>query len=195
MTNKYTYSVPFTEEELYQAYVVDGLNQHECAERLGVTQKVIWRAMKKMGIPARVAAKRDQRGEKNSSWKGGRILVNHKTKDGHRYLSSRNANKGYYMVRVPEHPHANRYGYVFEHVKVALDAAGMGVLPESCCIHHINFIKLDNRPENLIVCEKARHREYHAKLESVIGELFDKGIVGFDPEIGYFVRGGDAECQ
>lgn len=48
----------------------DGSTQTEIADDLGVSQKVIWKLMKNHRIPARIAAKRDQRGEKNSSWKG-----------------------------------------------------------------------------------------------------------------------------
>jgi hypothetical protein len=46
-----------------------GATQAETAAAAGTTQKVIWRLMRHHGIAARVAAKRDQRGPKNSSWK------------------------------------------------------------------------------------------------------------------------------
>jgi len=52
--------------ELY----LSGMTQCEIGERLGVSQKVIWKLMVRHGLKARVAAKRDQSGEKNSSWKG-----------------------------------------------------------------------------------------------------------------------------
>lgn len=189
MSNKYTYSVPFTEEQLYQAYVVDGLNQYETASQLGVTQKVIWRALKKMGIPARKAIKRNQTRENNSSWKGGRTLVNYKTPAGYRYLSDRNDNKGYYMVRMPEHPNAGGNGYVFEHVVIALRSAGRESIDrETECVHHINFVRTDNREENLLLCLKSKHREYHGNLENLVGKLLDLGIVGFDTERGYYIR-------
>jgi hypothetical protein len=188
MSNKYTYSVPFTEEQLYQAYVVEGLSQHETAAKLGTTQKVIWRALKKMGIPARKAVKRNQYGENNSSWKGGRTLVNYKTPYGYRFLSDRNEDKGYYMVRMPDHPNAGKNGYVFEHIVVALNSAGRDKLEPSECVHHINFVRTDNRPENLCICNKDKHREYHGKLENVVGELFDQGVIGFDSELGYFIK-------
>ena len=48
----------------------DGKTQAEIAGELGVTQKVIWRLMKHHGLTARVAAKRNQRGERNDTWKG-----------------------------------------------------------------------------------------------------------------------------
>ncbi|QYK68299.1 HNH endonuclease [Paenibacillus sp. S02] len=188
MANKYTYSVPFTEEELYTAYVIDGLSQDECAVRFGTTQKVIWRAMKKMGVPTRKAIKRNQYGENNSSWKGGRVLVNHKTPNGHRFLSSRNESKGYYMVRQPDHPHANKNGYVFEHIVVALKAAGREKLDPDECVHHIDFVRTNNSPENLIICSKNKHREYHGKLESLVGEMLDKGLVEFDSDLGYYIK-------
>ena len=49
-----------------------GATQAEIALALGTTQKVIWNLMVRHDIPRRVAAKRDQRGEKNSSWRGDR---------------------------------------------------------------------------------------------------------------------------
>lgn len=52
--------------ELYE----NGLNQAEVGEKLGVSQKVISSVFKRNNYKARVAAKRDQRGENNSSWKG-----------------------------------------------------------------------------------------------------------------------------
>lgn len=44
--------------------------QFEIAAALGTTQKVIWRLMTRHGIGARVAAKRNQWGAANHSWKG-----------------------------------------------------------------------------------------------------------------------------
>lgn len=52
--------------ELYQS----GLTQSEIAEIFGTTQKVIFNAMQRNGIKARVAAKRNQFGELNHQWKG-----------------------------------------------------------------------------------------------------------------------------
>ena len=69
MSNRYTYSIPFTKEQLLLDYSA-GLTQHEIAIRYSTTQKVVWSAMRKFGIVARVAAKRNQRGDRNDSWKG-----------------------------------------------------------------------------------------------------------------------------
>ena len=48
-----------------------GMTQVEVAAELGVTQKVIWKLMIRHDIPRRPQIKRDQRGARNSSWKGG----------------------------------------------------------------------------------------------------------------------------
>ena len=53
-----------------QALYVAGMTQAEIACHLGLTQKVIWNLMRRHGINARVAAKRDQAGQRNSSWRG-----------------------------------------------------------------------------------------------------------------------------
>lgn len=48
----------------------DGLTQNEVAMAIGLSQKVVWNVMRRHGIAARVAAKRNQMGEANHSWKG-----------------------------------------------------------------------------------------------------------------------------
>ena len=96
MSNKYTYSVPFTEEELYEDYVNQVMSQAEIARKYGVSQKVVWRALHKMGIPTRKAYKRNQKGPLNSNWKGGRVLDNKRT-----YKTSYQT-QGYMLIRKPE---------------------------------------------------------------------------------------------
>ena len=49
----------------------DGHTQTEIAKLLGTTQKIIWNLMRRSGIKARIAAKRNQRGPNNHMWKGG----------------------------------------------------------------------------------------------------------------------------
>ncbi len=53
-------------ESLYQ----EGMTQIEVARDLGVGEKVIWNLMRRHGIKARTAAKRNQWGEANTGWKG-----------------------------------------------------------------------------------------------------------------------------
>jgi len=73
--------------------------------------------------------------ERNNFWKGGRYKGFH----------------GYVYIYMPEHPRADKYHhrYVAEHVLVWEQAHGQP-LPEGYLIHHLNGIKDDNRPENLV---------------------------------------------
>lgn len=47
-----------------------GMTQLEVGASLGVSQKVVYNLMRRHGISTRARVKRDQRGEKNASWKG-----------------------------------------------------------------------------------------------------------------------------
>ena len=56
-------------ESMYNSF----MTQEEIGKELGVHQRTIFYFMKKNGIKARVAAKRDQIGNKNQYWKGDKI--------------------------------------------------------------------------------------------------------------------------
>lgn len=183
MTNQYTYRAPCTEEELFEMYVNKNMTQDEIAEKLGTTQKVIWRALKKMGISSRVAKKRDQRGKKNSSWRGGRVLAANKAK------GTRFSDGGYWYIRIPNHPHANKGGYVAEHVVVACRKYGRE-LQNGECVHHLDMDKHNNSAENLIICDRKMHRNYHLQLELIAIRLFRDGMVIFDEKANEYRMGG-----
>jgi HNH endonuclease len=80
------------------------------------------------------------RGERNSNWKGGRIV----------------ASNGYVMVKRPGHHLADCRGYVYEHRIVAEEKLGRHLLPGEV-VHHVNGIKSDNRPENIEVLSSTAH--------------------------------------
>lgn len=67
----------------------------------------------------------------------------------------------YALVSQRNHPraHANN-GVVLEHILVVERALGHA-LPPGACVHHVNHIRKDNRPENLVVCQDAA---YHSLL-------------------------------
>ena len=55
---------------LFELYYEKFNTQDAIAEKLGTTQKVVFNNMKRYGMKARVAAKRNQWGDKNHNWKG-----------------------------------------------------------------------------------------------------------------------------
>lgn len=60
-------------ETVRRLYCECGMSQLEIAAEIGVSQSLICIFMKRFGIKARVAAKRDQSREKNSTWKGAAV--------------------------------------------------------------------------------------------------------------------------
>ena len=101
--------------------------------------------------------KKDQNSkEKNINWKGGRYKQV----------------KGYILILKPEHPFADKQGYVFEHRLVMEKYLGRYLHCKER-IHHINEIKDDNRIENFILFKDGnKHCWFHRKN----GE-YHKGIV------------------
>ena len=82
-------------------------------------------------------------GQRHSNWKG-RIRIP----------------KGYIFLRIPEHPNANKIGYVLEHVYVMSKSIGRP-LRHNETVHHKNGIRDDNRLENLELMERAGHTTHH----------------------------------
>ena len=73
--------------EKYRAQIDDQLltklhesggTQEECAKALGVSRKVIFNALKRLGIATHKAAKRDQSGDKNTGWRGSEATLSNK---------------------------------------------------------------------------------------------------------------------
>lgn len=78
-------------------------------------------------------------GKDHPNWKGGRRIDN-----------------GYVVILNRDHPRAGRDGYVLEHILIWEQFHGKP-LPKGWIIHHLNGIKDDNRPSNLIGLPNKKH--------------------------------------
>ena len=98
------------------------------------------------------------KGKKNATWKSDRKIS--------RY--------GYIQVRVLDHPFRDRGDFVFEHRLVAekylltdeyaVTIDGKRYLSPKYVVHHKNFDRQDNRPENLMIMTKGEHQRLHTKM-------------------------------
>lgn len=89
-------------------------------------------------------------GEKSHNWKGGR---HSHTMHGHKY----------WMIKADGHPHADKRGYIHEHVLVMEKHIGRYLLDREQ-VHHINNDGLDNRIENLMLFDSfSDHIKHHVK--------------------------------
>lgn len=93
-------------------------------------------------------------GENNPNWQGGRIVDN----------------VGYAHVRVkPSGPNP----YRLEHHIVWEQSHGKP-LPKGWVVHHLNGVKDDNRPENLLGISRRDHHTQHRAYEARIRQLEDE---------------------
>lgn len=92
------------------------------------------------------------------------VQLQHGTRwKGGRYVNS----YGYALVYMPEHPRIQGRGYVLEHVLVAEKKLGRPI-QNGERVHHINGIKTDNNPENLMVfSSESEHQKEHQRLAHI----------------------------
>lgn len=84
------------------------------------------------------------KGEQSRMWKGGRW----QDKDG------------YIRVFIEKHPRLTTRRDIFEHILIVEKKLGR-YLKKGEVVHHINGIRNDNRPDNLIVISRAKHLRTH----------------------------------
>lgn len=75
--------------------------------------------------------------------------------------------QGYIRIYVPNHPRADVYGYVFEHIFKAETALGKS-LPEKAEVHHHDENPGNNPNSNLVICQdRAYHRLLHVRMRVI----------------------------
>lgn len=141
-----------SKQQVEELYIEKKLNTYEIATIAGVSPMVVRYWLDKLGVKKRNISEAlklaylrgrkpdcNLKGEQSPAWKGGRIK----------------APGGYIQIYKPDHPRAVRK-YVLEHVLVLEEQLGRYLLSNEIG-HHLNGIKSDNRPKNLVAIPKGRH--------------------------------------
>lgn len=72
--------------------------------------------------------------------------------------------KGDYLyAKIPQHPKANKNGYVLEHRIVMENRIGR-LLLENEEVHHIDENRHNNNPENLEIMIRGEHQRFHKTI-------------------------------
>lgn len=149
-------NIKWDKDILYELYHNQGLNSNEIGRRYGTVGSAVRLAMSRLGVLTRTISEATK-GERHYGWKGGVNKTSH----------------GYIEVYLPEHHKAGKRGYVRQHILVWEQAYGRE-LADGEAVHHLNGVKDDNRPENLIAMSKKSHDRFIPLLQSRIRELEDK---------------------
>lgn len=89
-----------------------------------------------------------QKGEKNPAYNGGKYICN-----------------GYYTLFMPNHPFRDVKNMVYEH-RFVMECKLGRYLTNKECVHHIDFNKLNNEPNNLMLfASNSEHLKYHNQLK------------------------------
>ena len=95
--------------------------------------------------------------------------------------SRRKDHNGYWLVKVRE----GGGRWEKEHVLVAEGELGRKLAPDEH-VHHINGVKVDNRPQNLVVLTKSQHARAHGSLNALLPALISGGFIEFDHKAGTY---------
>lgn len=149
--------------ELQRLYTQEELTPTQIAQRMNFSVMGIDGALRRFGIPRRyrsILPTSYGKREAHPNWKGGR------------HINS----QGYVLVLDPEHPHTTQSGYVREHILI-WEKTHNKPLPKGWVIHHLNGIKNDNRPQNLVAMPLKSHSP------KLLEELLKKRIRELECEI------------
>ena len=126
-----------TKSVLFNLYIKDKRTPVSIAKRFFISHQSVRRRLKKHKIKVRNSSD-VRKGKKPSNYKGWKNL------------------EGYVLIVCPTHPHRSKQNYVFQHRLVVEKKLGR-YLTKQEIVHHLNGIRNDNRPENLVVTNRQSH--------------------------------------
>lgn len=150
------------QQEVVERYK-DGESATKIAKSMGLYTTSVTRVLKRRGV-----AMRTHKGKNHPMWKGGR----HK-----KY--------GYVKIWMPEHPRANNIGYVSEHVLVA-ERIYKRPIKKSENVHHIDFTRDNNKPDNLWVANNKDHHIAERSIQRLVKPLLERGVIKFNRKKGIY---------
>lgn len=169
----------FTKEDLIREYYGGDKTMKEVGQALGVAAGTVYNYFKKWGLEPRKGFTEKGRASVIESNRGHMPTKVEWTDEMRHRLSEAKRGKfvkpskygghtkkhpaGYVMVYAPDNHRATAEGYVMEHILVAEEMLGRPLTDDEC-VHHINWIKDDNRTENLRVMTKSEHMSYHMNV-------------------------------
>ena len=156
---------PQIEKQISKLYLEGQLASTEIAEKLHIRLRLVTSAITRMNIARpiseaiRLSFRKGRsfqpKGEDSPYWRGGRYC-----------------NQGYIRVYAPNHPRARAVNrlYVAEHILV-WEKTHNQYLPKDRVVHHLNGIKSDNRPDNLIAMPVGKHMKIIPEMAKKIRNL------------------------
>lgn len=135
-------------ELLKRLYSEEKMSLREIGKQLNCASTVIAARLKGFGVMRSVNEAQNLRRAQNWNLRGGKKINT----------------AGYVMVYRPGHPRTNKNtNAVLEHILV-WEEYHKKPLPKGYHIHHLNGIKTDNRPSNLVALPPTSHHEKHLSL-------------------------------
>ena len=166
--------------ELIELYNVQKMTMKEISKYLGVSIGSVHNYIKKYGIKSRprMTDEVKKRISKTKTGVPSKLKGVKRTEETKKKISESKKGKffkkskygghtktrsdGYIAVYVPQHPGANKDGYVMEHILVMEEHIGR-YLTEDEVVHHVNRNRSDNRIENLRLMTFSEHASIHMK--------------------------------
>ena len=190
LRNMHRYGIPAKPRKLYMAeqnpstvaklaeakrlYFEENMSCWDIQQRLDISFYTLQRLFRDNGLKFRSSTESMRLAYSKYQTMGFQKGINHHRFNGHR--ATRNT-RGYILVFQPSHHRAPINGYVGEHILV-WERVHNRPLPDGWVVHHLNGIKSDNRPQNLVGLSNRAHRQVLAEkgkrirfLENRVKEL------------------------